>query len=188
MDLQQIIAQFSYVAIFGLMTANGLFSFPSSQILYIVVGYFVGTGELALIPAIILGALGNTIGNVALYEIARKHGVKASLAYLPLTQDHITRLERYFARKGLLYLFLAKLTPALKVFVPVAAGIAKTPRIPLAIILFTTSVIWAGAFVAIGYYFGASADTWKKYSVALLFIAVFVTIFAYRGFQNEKTQ
>ena len=76
MDIEAIIVGASYAGIFGLMIANGFFSFPSSQILYIIVGYFVGTGKLALLPAVLLGALGNTIGNVFLYEAVRGHGVR----------------------------------------------------------------------------------------------------------------
>lgn len=185
MNIESLIAEFSYAGILLLMSANGVISFPSSQILYIIVGYFVGAGKLALIPAIIAGAIGNTIGNIILYEIVRKKGEAAALKYLPLTPDHVKRLESFFKKRGLIFLFIAKLTPALKTFVPIAAGIAKVPRPAFAIIILTSSLVWAGAFMALGYYFGANPAIWEQYSKALIVIAIFVTIFAYRGFKNE---
>lgn len=186
MDIQSLIENFSYLAIFGLMIANGLFSFPSSQILYIIVGYFIGADKISLFPALLAGALGNVVGSAILYEVSRRHGIQAALSYLPLTPAHITRAEKYFAKKGLTYLFLGKLTPALKVFVPVAGGMSKAPRLPFNILMFIASLIWGAVFITIGFYFGANADLWKKYSAALVVIAIFVAIFAYRGFQNEE--
>ena len=76
MDIEMVIHGFSYAGIFALMIANGFVSFPSSQLLYIIVGYFIGTGALLLLPASLLGALGNTIGNILLYEAVRQHGVR----------------------------------------------------------------------------------------------------------------
>lgn len=185
-NIAPFIENFSYLAIFGLMIANGVFSFPSSQVLFIIVGYFVGADKISLAPALVAGALGNTIGNAILYEITRRHGVKAALAYLPLTPAHITKAENYFAKKGLMYLFLGKLTPALKVFVPVAGGIGRAPRIRFNILMFVASLIWAAVFIAIGFYFGMNTGLWKKYSVALFVLAGFVAVFAYRGFKNQE--
>ena len=63
MDIESILLGFSYVGIFALMIVNGIVPFISSQILYIFVGYFVGTGFLQLFPASLIGASGNTVGN-----------------------------------------------------------------------------------------------------------------------------
>jgi membrane protein DedA with SNARE-associated domain len=130
MALEQIISGLSYMGIFILMFSNGIFSFPSSQVLYIIVGYFVGVGTLALPTALVVGAIGNTIGNIALYEFAREHGMNAALKFLPMKPHHVAKTERFFEKKGLGFLFIAKLLPTLKVFVPIFGGIGKAPRIP----------------------------------------------------------
>ena len=75
MDIESILLGFSYVGIFALMIVNGIVPFISSQILYIFVGYFVGTGFLQLFPASLIGASGNTVGNVILYEAVRAKGL-----------------------------------------------------------------------------------------------------------------
>ena len=79
--LESIIVSLGYLGIFLLMIANGFISFPSSQILYIIVGYFISIGTLALVAASLVGALGNTIGNIILYEFSRRKGISYITQY-----------------------------------------------------------------------------------------------------------
>lgn len=188
MALEQIISGLSYLGIFILMISNGIFSFPSSQVLYIIVGYFVGTGTLALPLAIITGAAGNTIGNIALYEFARDHGMNAALKFLPMKPHHVAKTERFFEKKGLGFLFIAKLLPTLKVFVPIFGGIGKAPRIPYAALMFLASTLWAFVFIEIGMFFGKNTDIWKPYSTALAFISILVVIFLWQSYKKTDEE
>ncbi|HXK37852.1 MAG TPA: DedA family protein [Candidatus Paceibacterota bacterium] len=186
MALEQIISGLSYMGIFILMFSNGIFSFPSSQVLYIIVGYFVGVGTLALPTAIVAGAIGNTIGNIALYEFAREHGMNAALKFLPMKPHHVAKTERFFAKKGLGFLFIAKMLPTLKVFVPIFGGIGKAPRIPYAALMFLASTVWAFIFIEIGMFFGKNTDVWKPYSGALAVISILVVFFLWRSYKNTE--
>lgn len=179
MDLETTILGLSYMGIFILMFCNGIFSFPSSQVLYIIVGYFIGAGNLTLEYSLLAGAIGNTIGNIALYEIAREHGAKAALKFLPAAERHLEKVQHYFNKhhSSLIFLFLGKLLPALKVFVPIFAGIAKVPRIAHGIIMFIGSLIWAAGFIAIGFYFGKNSNVFEAYSTALIFVSLLVLVF-----------
>jgi membrane protein DedA with SNARE-associated domain len=186
MALEQIISGLSYMGIFILMFSNGIFSFPSSQVLYIIVGYFVGVGTLALPTALVVGAIGNTIGNIALYEFAREHGMNAALKFLPMKPHHVAKTERFFEKKGLGFLFIAKLLPTLKVFVPIFGGIGKAPRIPYAALMFLASMVWAFIFIEIGMFFGKNTDIWKPYSGALAVISILVVFFLWRSYKNTE--
>lgn len=185
MDIEAIILGFSYVGIFGLMTANGLLSFPSSQILYILVGYFVSTGYLALLPATLIGAFGNMIGNILLYEGVRAHGVRYALKLKMFRETDIKRVEIVFRKKGLWFLFVGKLLPAIKVFIPIPAGLAKVHRGKFAALMFSSSWIWSLGFVSIGYFFGKSAQVWKSYGLILALVA-FVILFIFYRILNSK--
>jgi len=100
MDVESVILASSYLGIFGLMAVNGFASIPSSQILYIIVGYFVSTGYLAFLPAVFLGALGNTIGNVAIYELTRRYGIEALKNFHIYREREVKKMELVFERKG----------------------------------------------------------------------------------------
>ena len=73
-SIETIISFAGYAGIFLLMITNGAVSFPSSQVLYIIAGYFVAQGDLALLPVVVAGTLGNTVGTIILYELTRKYG------------------------------------------------------------------------------------------------------------------
>ncbi len=180
MDIESIILGFSYAGIFLLMVANGLLSFPSSQILYILVGYFVGTGYLALFPASLIGAFGNTIGNILLYEVVRAKGIDFVERFQMFRKSDLKRVEIVFRKKGLWFLFVGKLLPAIKVFIPIPAGLTKVHRGAFALIMFSASWIWALGFISIGYFFGKGAELWKSYGILLMIIAGIVMYLFYR--------
>ena len=184
-DVETIIATWSYIGIFVLMASNGFFSFPSSQILYIIVGYFIGTGTLALIPATLMGALGNTLGNVLMYEGVRKYGVKYVSKFQIFRAQDMKKVEVLFRRKGLWFLFVGKLLPAIKVFIPIPAALGKVHRGLFAVLMFFASWIWSFIFIAIGYFFGKSAEVWKSYGVILIVIALAIMFLFYRALNSK---
>ncbi len=185
MDIEAIIVSSSYAGIFGLMIANGFLSFPSSQILYIIVGYFVGTGALALLPASLLGALGNAIGNVLMYEAIRRHGISYVEKFSIFRKEDIKKIEAVFRKRGLWFLFIGKLLPAIKVFIPIPAALGRVDRKVFAAMMFAASWIWALLFISIGYFFGKTAGLWKSYGVILAVIA-FGLLFLFYRYMNSK--
>lgn len=178
--IEALIQGGSYFAIFLLMITNGAFSFPSSQILYIIAGYFVAQGNLAFALTAFVGALGNAVGNVILYELARKHG-RTFIARMKLFPEReLAKVEHAFKKKGAWFIFVGKLLPAIKVFVPITAGLGKFSRTLFAPLMFVASFIWALGFISIGYFFGKSSDLFGKYAIILVIVAVVVMLLFYR--------
>jgi membrane protein DedA with SNARE-associated domain len=172
MDLHTFISSFSYLAIFILMLTNGISNLPSSQLLYVISGYFVSTGNLLFIPTIIAGALGNTLGNIITFLLIKKYDKK--LARKLLMVDEVTfhkihsALHSTFTRRGMWWIFLGKLTPSVKAFVPIVAGLART-KLPLTSFLFLlASTLWAIGITTIGYYFGEHVSFTSFATVSLL--------------------
>ena len=186
MNIESIILGSSYLGVFALMVANGFFSFPSSQILYIVVGYFVSTGFLSLLPVALVGALGNTLGNILMYEVVRGGGREAVKRFQMFRESDLKRVEIVFRKKGLWFLFVGKLLPAIKVFIPIPAGLAKVHRGIFALLMSSSSFIWALGFISIGYFFGKGAELWKSYGILLMIIAGVVVFLFYRLLHSES--
>ena len=178
--IETLIQGGSYFAIFVLMITNGAVSFPSSQMLYIIAGYFVAQGNLAFALVAFVGALGNAIGNVVLYELARKHG-RTFIARMKLFPEReLTKVEHAFKKKGAWFIFIGKLLPAIKVFVPITAGLGKFSRVLFAPLMFVASFIWALGFISIGYFFGKSSDLFGRYAIILVIVAAVVMLLFYR--------
>ena len=184
-DIESIIIALGYLGIFLMMTSNGAVSFPSSQILYIICGYFIFTGDLNVVLVVFFGALGNPIGCSILYELVRQKGLKYITKWNLFPKKEIKKIVVALRKKGLWFIFIGKLLPAIKVFVPIAAGVGKTRRELFIPIMLITSAIWTVPFLAIGFYFGKSSDVFGSYAIVLAIVAVFVIGLFYK-FINSK--
>ncbi len=186
LSIETIISSASYFGIFVLMIANGAISFPSSQILYIIAGYFIAEGSLALIPVAFAGAAGNTIGNIILYELVRKHGrtFVERMKLFPVRE--LAKVETAFRKKGAWFIFVGKLLPAIKVLIPIPAGLGKMHRGLFATIMFVASFIWSLGFISIGYFFGKSSNMFGAYAFILVIIAAIVLYLFYRYINSDE--
>ncbi len=184
--IEALIQGGSYFAIFALMIANGAVSFPSSQILFIIAGYFVAQGNLTFALVAFVGALGNAIGNIILYELARKHGRTFIERMKIFPERELSKVEYAFKKKGAWFIFIGKLLPAIKVFVPIVAGLGKFSRILFAPLMFIASFIWALGFISIGFFFGKSSDLFGRYAIILVIIAAVVLLLFYRYINSPE--
>jgi membrane protein DedA with SNARE-associated domain len=192
MGVEELILTFSYFAIILLMTSNGFVTFPSSQLLYIVAGYFVSTGNLSFALVILFGALGHSMGNFILYEVSRRKGVKYALKFFkymfPVDDGSklIKQIDIAFRKKGIFFLFVGKLVNPIKIFIPIPAGISKMNRVLFLLIVFITSAIWATIFTSIGFYFGKSFENFTIYGVVMLAIFLSVTYYFYKYINSDE--
>lgn len=186
MNIEATIIALGYLGIFLMMIANGTISFPSSQVLYIIAGYFVFTGDLNVVLIIFFGAVGNTIGCIILYEITRQKGLDYILKWKIFPQKEVQKITVALHKKGLWFLFLGKLLPAIKVFVPVAAGMGKARRELFIPIMLISSAIWTAPFLAIGFYFGKSSGLFGKYAVVLVIVAIIVVGIFYKYINSKE--
>jgi len=173
-----------------MMIANGVISFPSSQILYIITGYFIFTGDLHIALVVFCGALGNTIGCIILYEATRQKGLDYILKWKIFPQKKIQKIIQKITvalhKKGLWFLFVGKFLPTIKVFIPIVAGIGNTRRELFIPLMFISSIIWTAPFLTIGYYFGKSSDLFGKYAVVMIFITVVIVGLFYKYINSKE--
>lgn len=184
-DLHQLILSFKYIGLFILLISNGIISFPSSQIVYLIVGYFVSLGKISLLPSILVGATGNTIGNLIIYRLVYKYGVSAVKKFAYTDEEHLKMLHKKVEAHGLWFLFIGKLIPSVKVFVPIVAGLARIKMTEAVVIFFASSTIWATAIIYIGYYFGESI-TMKGYTLVMGAVGIIIAIIFYLRFIKSK--
>lgn len=187
-DLHVIISNFSYVGIFILMLTNGILNFPSSQLLYIVCGYFISTGNLLFIPTIFFGTLGNTLGNVIIFLLVKKYEHPFARKILMLDEDTFKKIHRAlhatFTHKGMWYIFFGKLTPSVKAFIPIVASLANTKNKITFFIFFIASFIWAIVITSLGYFFGEHI-TMKSFTTVSLLIGSVIIFIIYKKISKK---
>jgi len=120
-----------------------------------------GLSLFSLIPMIILGALGATIGTTGIYLIALKLGRTILLRYLrfvKISEKKLERVEIWFEKYGDKAVFLGRMVPVMREMISVPAGLLKMKIPKFVMYTFAGSLIWATGTILAGYYFGASLD------------------------------
>jgi membrane-associated protein len=188
MDIHFLITTFSYVAIFVLMIGNGIINIPSSQILYLVVGYFIGNGTLLFLPALLAGVLGNTVGNVVTFLLVKKYDKAFAKKIVMLDEATFEKMHRAlsktFSKHGMWWILVGKCTPSVKAFIPILAGLAKTPTLLTSIIFFIASGVWATLIISIGFFFGEHASLTSLGAVSLL-VGGIIFFFIYKTYRDQ---
>jgi len=120
-----------------------------------------GFSLFSVIPMIILGALGATIGTTAIYLIALKLGRRILLRYLKflkISEKKLERVETWFEKYGDKAVFLGRMIPVMREMISVPAGLLKMKFPKFILYTFAGSLVWSAATILAGYYFGESLD------------------------------
>jgi len=118
-----------------------------------------GLTVLEVVPMIVLGAAGATIGTTGIYLIALKLGRNVLLRYLrflKISEKKLGRVERWFERYGDKAVLIGRAVPVMREMVSVPAGLLGM-RVPKFVLYtFGGSLIWSSGTILAGYYFGAA--------------------------------
>jgi len=116
-----------------------------------------GISIIGVIPMIILGAIGATIGTSTIYLIALKLGrivLLRYLCYLKISEKKLARVEIWFEKYGDKAVFLGRMVPVMREMISVPAGLLQM-RIPKFVLYtFAGSCVWSTVTILSGYYFG----------------------------------
>ncbi|MDA3854760.1 MAG: VTT domain-containing protein [Candidatus Woesearchaeota archaeon] len=192
MSIESLIINFSYVGLFILLIINGITSFPSSQILYIIAGYFAFTGDLNFWLVVIFGGLGMSIGNIILYEISRRKGldyvlkINKFIGFEFFRKKDILRVNKVLKKKkGYIYLFFGKFINPIKIIIPIPAGMSHMNRFYFSVIIMITSFFWALAFTSFGFYFGKNYEAFGYYGAGMIILAVIFVFLFYKSMNGS---
>ena len=177
-----------YSTIFITLFLNGLTNLPSSQIVYLTLGYLININSFNFYIAILLGAFGNTLGNLILYKLIYNNSdfINSKLAKtLNINNEVLEKYNSYFKNKWWGWLILGKLTPSIKVLVPIICGISKISFLRAGIIFFLGSLLWAAAVTYLGFYFGKESSLLEFYLI-VTFIYIIIGFFVYRKNNSKR--
>ena len=172
-SLINLLLNVKYVGIFIAMLLNGMTEFPSSQIMYPIVGYYASTQQLNIFIAIAAGALGNAFGNYFLFLLSIKYKDRILSKQTDETKEKVHNLVYRFSHHNKLWLVLGKLIPGVKTFIPVITAMLHINKFLAFAIFLLGSTIWATIMIALGYYFGQSVSV-PGYVLIIPFIAFLI--------------
>jgi membrane protein DedA with SNARE-associated domain len=126
-----------------------------------LLGAKIGFGVGAFFVMALAGTLGYLAGSLVGWAIGYYGGrplLERRGRWLHLTTERLDRAERWFERWGSLGVFLGRVTPVVRSFVSIPAGVFRVPLASYTLLTALGSAIWAFAIAGAGYGLGSSYE------------------------------
>ncbi|MDA1256312.1 MAG: DedA family protein [Chloroflexi bacterium] len=107
------------------------------------------------------GAFGSLLGSLVEYYVARIGGrplIEKYGKYLLITRADLDRADRWFATRGELTVFVARMIPGVRGFISIPAGIARMNVWRFSIFTFIGAFPWTFGLALGGFILGANYD------------------------------
>jgi membrane protein DedA with SNARE-associated domain len=122
-------------------------------------GSRIGFGAGAFVTLALAGTLGYLVGALIGWAIGRYGGrplLERHGGWFHLSSARLDRAEAWFGRWGALGVLIGRVTPVVRSFVSIAAGVLEMPLGVYTVLTLVGSAIWAFAFAGAGYGLGKS--------------------------------
>jgi membrane protein DedA with SNARE-associated domain len=154
-------------------------AFASQQV--VLFGHEIESGFGAYVTMSLSGTLGYLVGAVVGWAIGLYGGrplVEKRGRLLHLGPERFDRAERWFDRHDRWAVLLGRVTPVVRSFVSIPAGIFEMPLAPYTLFTLIGSAVWAFAFAAIGYAVGSNYERFHHFfDVALVAGAALLVLY-----------
>jgi len=127
----------------------------------VLFGHEIAPGGWAFVTMALAGTLGYVAGAIGGWAIGRYGGrpfVERHGRFLHLGPERLDRAERWFDRHDRWAVLLGRITPVVRSFVSIPAGVFEMPFWPYLWLTAIGSAIWAFALAGIGYAFGSNYE------------------------------
>lgn len=162
----------------------------------VVFGWTASYGVEAWIAMSLAGTLGYTAGALVGWAIGDYGGrplLERHGRWFHLDGHRLDRAERWFGRYGGWAVFLGRITPLVRSFISIPAGVFRDPLGRYTLLTLVGSAIWAFAFAAAGWGIGRSWQgvhdgfRYVDYAFVALALAVLAWI-AFRVVRSARTR
>ena len=154
-------------------------AFASQQV--VLFGHEIESGLGAYVTMSLSGTLGYLVGAIVGWAIGLYGGrplVDKRGRLLHLGPERFDRAERWFDRHDRWAVLLGRVTPVVRSFVSIPAGIFEMPLAPYTLFTLIGSAVWAFAFAAIGYAVGSNYERFHHFfDIALVAGAALLVLY-----------
>jgi membrane protein DedA with SNARE-associated domain len=183
--LTSVIGDYGLYAVFALMLIDAVFPAASEPVMVysgavasgafagqdvVLAGQRIEEGAPAYLAMAAAGTIGYTLGSLAGWWIGVRGGrpfLERHGRWLHLNEAKLDRAERWFERWEDWAVFLGRLTPVVRSFVSIPAGVMETPFVRYILLTFLGSAIWCFAFAGAGYLAG---ENWEDFHHAFRYL------------------
>jgi membrane protein DedA with SNARE-associated domain len=175
------------VMVYGGALASGAFAAQDVTLF----GSTIDEGAAAYLAIVLAGTIGYTLGSIGGWAIGLYGGrpyLERHGRWLHLDERKLDRAERWFDRWGDWGVFLGRVTPVVRSFVSIPAGVFEARLGRYTLLTLVGSAIWCFAFAAAGY---AAGESWEDFHHAFRYVeyvvaAAIVAVVAWLGWRQLR--
>lgn len=164
------IAWGGYLGIFLLMALENVIPPIPSEVIMGLGGMAVARGDMSVVPLILAGTAGTTVGNYFWYWVGRRVGVAR---FRPFVERHgrwltldwadVEHIEHFFRKRGEWVIFVFRFLPTFRTMISLPAGMARMPRWKFFVFTFAGSAIWNAVLAYAGVLLGNHFSKLDRY-------------------------
>ena len=183
-----LIQSSGYFGVFVLMVLNATAIPIPSEVTLPFAGFLSNQGSLSLPLVILIGILGDLAGSLIGYSIGyfleealllnliKKYG-----KFILVTEHDYQKATGWIKKYGTPVVFIGKMTPGVKSFIAVAAGITEIKPVKFIIGNILAAAVYVTAVSYIGFYLGSKWDVlggyFRKFEVVIVILLILGLLF-----------
>lgn len=196
------ISEQGYLGVFILMVAENLFPPIPSEVILPFIGHLAATGELALVPALLVSTLGALVGTslwfllgwvvpvATLERFFSRYG-----GYVAIHVKDFRSATNFFTKYELPAIFFGRMIPAVRSVISIPAGCVRMKPMVFFTLSFLGALIWNVLLIGFGFIFLDDYGVVQKYmspvADAIIYLFIFMYIlqvvrFVWRRFKHEE--
>jgi membrane protein DedA with SNARE-associated domain len=175
-SVTSFIGDYGLYAIFLLMVVDAIFPAASELVMLyggalaagafsgqhvVLFGHQIDSHFWAYVAVSMAGVLGNTVGSLIGWAIGAYGGrplLEERGRWFHLDREKLARVDRWFDRWGDWTVFLGRMTPVVRSFVSIPAGVVRMPIVRFTVLTFLGCVPWCFGIAAAGWALGSSYE------------------------------
>lgn len=193
--ISQLTPFWIYVALFFFSFIENVFPPSPSDLVVIVGGSLIGTGELHFIPTLIITTIGSVIGFMTLFYIGtqldRKVIQAGKIKFISI--EALTKVELWFKKWGYWIILANRFLPGTRSVISFFAGLSELDFRKTAVLATISALVWNAVIIYLGVIFGNNIEIIDRYlstykNIAWIITGLVVAVIALRLiFKKRKT-
>ncbi|MCM8815337.1 MAG: DedA family protein [Candidatus Omnitrophica bacterium] len=181
-----VIEKTGYAGVFILMTFESALIPIPSEITMPFAGYLVSAEKMNIHILSFTGAVANLVGSIGAYWLGfwledrlLRQWIRKNGKFILITEHDYDTAEKWFRKYGDSIVFFSRIMPAVRTFISLPAGVAKTPFLKFCILTFLGSLIWSYFLSYIGFFLGQNwshIEIYYRKFEYLIFLVIIVCV------------
>jgi len=194
------ISHLGYFGIFLTMLIESASIPLPSEIIMPFSGFLISEGKFNFYLVVFIGALGNLAGSIIMYafgfwgqEAVVRKFVRGWGRFL-INEEELVAGEKWFRKYGEAVILLSRITPVIRTFISLPAGVVKINFAKFCFLTFIGSLIWSALLTFIGIKLGENWNViepfFRKFDIVIIgsgiILLIAYIVFKYRKVSYDK--